>query len=57
MHMKQSPYQLHPQQFLSSSSSFYLMLHMRIVQDSTSLHRAMEEDAATPVELGGGATK
>ena len=27
------------------------------VQDSTSLHRAMEEDAATPVELGGGATK
>ena len=28
MHMKQSPYQLHPQQFLSSSSSFYIMLHM-----------------------------
>ena len=27
------------------------------VQDSTSLHRAMEEDAATPVELGGGAIK
>ena len=26
MHMKQSPYQLHPQQFLSSS--FYIMLHM-----------------------------
>ena len=30
MHMKQSPYQLHPQQFLSSSSSFYIMLHMCI---------------------------
>ena len=26
MHMKQSPYQLHPQQFLSSSSSFYIIL-------------------------------
>ena len=31
MHMKQSPYQLHPQQFLSSSSSFYIMLHMCIL--------------------------
>ena len=31
MHMKQSPYQLHPQQFLSSSSSFYIMLHMSIL--------------------------
>ena len=31
MHMKQSPYQFHPQQFLSSSSSFYIMLHMRIL--------------------------
>ena len=31
MHMKQSPYQLHPQQFLSSSSSFYIMLHMFIL--------------------------
>ena len=30
MHMKQSPYQLHPQQFLSSSSSFYIMLHMLV---------------------------
>ena len=30
MHMKQSPYQLRPQQFLSSSSSFYIMLHMCI---------------------------
>ena len=30
--MKQSPYQLHPQQFLSSSSSsFYIMLHMCIL--------------------------
>ena len=29
MHMKQSPYQLHPQQFLSSSSSFYIMLHIK----------------------------
>ena len=29
MHMKQSPYQLHPQQFLSSSSSFYIMLHFK----------------------------
>ena len=26
MYMKQSPYQLHPQQFLSSSSSFYIIL-------------------------------
>ena len=32
MHMKQSPYQLHPQQFQSSSSSsFYIMLHMCIL--------------------------
>ena len=31
MHMKQSPYQLHPQQFLSSSSSFYIMLHIIMV--------------------------
>ena len=31
MYMKQSPYQLHPQQFLSSSSSFYIMLHMCIL--------------------------
>ena len=32
MHMKQSPYQLHPQQLLSSSSSsFYIMLHMCIL--------------------------
>ena len=32
MHIKQSPYQLHPQQFLSSSSSsFYIMLHMCIL--------------------------
>ena len=31
MHMKQSPYQFHPQQFLSSSSSFYIMLHMCIL--------------------------
>ena len=31
MHMKQSPYQLHPQQFLSSSSSFYFMLHLCIL--------------------------
>ena len=31
MHMKQSPYQLHPQQFLSSSSNFYIMLHMCIL--------------------------
>ena len=31
MHMKQSPYQLHLQQFLSSSSSFYIMLHMCIL--------------------------
>ena len=31
MHMKQSPYQLQPQQFLSSSSSFYIMLHMCIL--------------------------
>ena len=31
MHMKQSPYQLHPQPFLSSSSSFYIMLHMCIL--------------------------
>ena len=31
MHMKQSPYQLHPQQFLSSSSSFYIMLDMCII--------------------------
>ena len=31
MHMKQSPYQLHPQQFLSSSSSFYILLHMCIL--------------------------
>ena len=31
MHTKQSPYQLHPQQFLSSSSSFYIMLHMCIL--------------------------
>ena len=31
MHMKQSPYQLHPQQFLSSSSSSYIMLHMCIL--------------------------
>ena len=31
MHMKQSPYQLHPQQFLPSSSSFYIMLHMCIL--------------------------
>ena len=31
MHMRQSPYQLHPQQFLSSSSSFYIMLHMCIL--------------------------
>ena len=31
MHMKQSPYQLHHQQFLSSSSSFYIMLHMCIL--------------------------
>ena len=31
MHMKQSPHQLHPQQFLSSSSSFYIMLHMCIL--------------------------
>ena len=30
MHMKQSPYQLHPQQFLSSSSSFYIM-HVYII--------------------------
>ena len=30
MHIKQSPYQLHPQQFLSSSS-FYIMLHMCIL--------------------------
>ena len=29
--MKLSPYQLHPQQFLSSSSSFYIMLHMCIL--------------------------
>ena len=29
--MKQSPYQLHPQQFPSSSSSFYIMLHMCIL--------------------------
>ena len=29
MHMKQSPYQLHPQQFLSSSS--YIMLHTCIL--------------------------
>ena len=29
MHMKQSPYQLHPQQFLSSS--FYIMLHMCVL--------------------------
>ena len=29
MHMKQSPYQLHPQQFLSSSSSFCIMLHIK----------------------------
>ena len=29
--MKQSPYQLHPQQFLSSSSNFYIMLHMCIL--------------------------
>ena len=28
MHMKQAPYQLHPQQFLSSSSSFYITLHI-----------------------------
>ena len=26
MHMKQSPYQLYPQEFLSSNSSFYIML-------------------------------
>ena len=31
MNMKQSSYQLHPQQFLSSSSSFYIMLHMCIL--------------------------
>ena len=31
MHMKQSPYQLNPQQFLSSSSNFYIMLHMCIL--------------------------
>ena len=31
MHMKQSPNQLHPQQFLSSSSSFYIMLHVCIL--------------------------
>ena len=31
MHMKQPPYQLHPQQFLSSSPSFYIMLHMCIL--------------------------
>ena len=31
MHMKQSPYQLHSQQFLSSSSSFYIMLNMCIL--------------------------
>ena len=30
MHMKQSPCQLHPEQFQSSSSSFYIMLHMCI---------------------------
>ena len=30
MHMKQSPYQLHPQQLLSSSC-FYIMLHMCIL--------------------------
>ena len=35
MHMKQSPYQLHPQQFLSSSSSFYIMLHMFILCKKT----------------------
>ena len=32
MHMKQSPYQLHPQQFLSSSSSFYIMLYYAVFQ-------------------------
>ena len=31
MHMKQSPYQFHHQQLLSSSSSFYIMLHMYIL--------------------------
>ena len=31
MHMKQSPYQLHPQHFLSLSSSFYIILHMCIL--------------------------
>ena len=31
MHMKPSPYQFHPQQFLSLSSSFYIMLHMCIL--------------------------
>ena len=30
--MKQSQYQLHPQQFLSSSSSFYIMLYYAVFQ-------------------------
>ena len=34
MHMKQSPYQLHPQKFLSPS--FYIMLHMCILLCVTS---------------------
>ena len=44
MHMKQSPYQLHPQQFLSSSSNFYIMLHMCILWCVSSFEKKTYSD-------------